>query len=181
MLLSKVFRGSWKKRESVSCRSWLIRLNPLFNLNVHCRHAMDTDITSTQPISSSSLTPLLSSSPLLSEKTDTPTPTSQSRRRSPTRKPSSIIIPLKLKPPRKPRKHRQPATIDAPSSQLAHSATSPSAKELKKPAMHVHRMLRVEVPDDAIGVQVGQFFPLIILIAQISQYLEPFQTTLTTL
>jgi hypothetical protein len=119
---------------------------------------MDTDITSTQPILSSSLTPLLSSSPLLSEKTDTPTPTPQSRLRSPTRKPSSIIVPLKPKPPRKPRKHRQPATIDAPSSQPAQSTTSPSAKEPKKPAMHVHRMLRVEVPDDAIGVQVGQLF-----------------------
>ena len=41
-------------------------------------------------------------------------------------------------------------------------------------------MLKVEVPDDAIGVQVGQIFPLNILIAQISQYVEHSQTTCTT-
>jgi hypothetical protein len=147
---------------------------------------MDEDIPSThQPTlsTSESSTPRrLSSSPLsFSKKPDTPTPISQSRRRSPTRKASSIIVPILYKPPRKPRKQHQLATIDATSSQTTQSATPrQSAKEVKKPAMHVHRMLRTEVPGDATGVQVDQCFPLTIFVAQIGQYLECPQTTCAT-
>ena len=145
---------------------------------------MEEDIPSThQPTlsTSESSTPLPSSPKSFSKKPDMPIPTSQPRRRSPTRKASSIIVPMKPKPLRKPRKQHQLATIDATSSQTTQSATPrQSAKELKKPAMHVHRMLRTEVPGDATGVQVSQCFPLIIFIAQISQYLECSQTTCAT-
>ena len=102
-----------------------------------------------------------------------PTPTSQLRR-SP-RTASSIIIPTKPKPLLKPRKQRQPAATMF-SSQPAQSVKS--AEEPKKPAMHVHRMLRAEVPGDAIGVQVCQRFPLVFFIAQ--KYLERPQTTCAT-
>jgi hypothetical protein len=90
------------------------------------------------------------------KKPTTPTPTSQPRR-SP-RTASSIIIPTKPNPLLKPQKQRQPAatTRSLERAQLV--------KNANKPAMHVHRMLRSEIPGDAIGIQVCQQFPLIVLL-----------------
>jgi len=157
--------------ESVSRQLEESRINQLWVLfnhyccslfNIRCRNAMDQDILPIhQPtLSTESLIPLPSNSPSrsFSKKPDAPIPTSQPRRRSPTRKASSLIIPVKPKPPRKPRKQHQPANIRETSLQPTEpeSATpGQSAKEPKKPAMHVHRMLRAEVPEDATGVQVG--------------------------
>jgi hypothetical protein len=93
---------------------------------VHRRNAMDH------------MPSLPSNSTAISKTSAIPPLTSQSQRRSPTRKA------MKPRPLPKPQTQRQQPT---------QSAASPPA-EVKKPAMHVHRMLRAEVPADATGVQV---------------------------
>src|SRR5258705_1994378 len=126
---------------------------------------MNQDIPDTRPPTLSMPLPSSPSSQSFSETPvarSTPTPTLQSRRRSPTRKASSAVISSKPNPLPKPRKQRQ-LTINAPSSQPTQS-TNPreSVQGPTKPAMHLHRMLRAEVPEDAVGVQVYQYFSLIV-------------------
>ncbi len=119
------------------------------------RNAMDQDIPSTTL--ETSLRPSSSNESF----TATPTSTSQPLRRSPRTKSTPLL---------KSWKQHQPATTDVTAGGLQPTQPRESAKEpKKKPAMHVHRMLRVEIPEDATGVQVGQCIPLIIFIAQGSE------------
>ena len=119
---------------------------------------MDQDIPSTyQHTSSAALGPSSSSEPF----TATPTSTSQPLRRSPRTKSTPLL---------KPRKQHQPATTVAITGSLQPTQPRESAKEpKKKPAMHVHRMLRAEIPEDATGVQVCQCFPFIFILSEISR------------
>ena len=117
---------------------------------------MDQDIRSTyRPTSSTALGLSSSSEPFIA----TPISTSQPLRQSPRTKSTPLL---------KPRKQHQPATTVAITGSLQPTQPRESAKEpKKKPAMHVHRMLKAEIPEDATGVQVCQCFPLIFILSEI--------------
>ena len=53
------------------------------------------------------------------------------------------------------RKAVKPKPLSKPQTQQPTQSAASQPTEVKKPAMHVHCMLRAEVPADATGVQVG--------------------------